>query len=162
MKVSQLTIYLWQLTFYNESPWDVIWGDLNVVHHCDVYNVGTVISYFFVSVVDNFVQNKIATARDAKIDRVVSKYEHAMLSKYPRARYVVGLDANFLIWPLQVGFTCFLYTRVNKSHDTNVCNYYIMFHFDTAIVQVLWINSCIIMSLYGYSIFILSSACRQR
>ena len=37
-----------------------------------------------------------------KIDDVVNAYKHALLAVFPRARYVVGLDARFLWLPLQM------------------------------------------------------------
>lgn len=39
--------------------------------------------------------------RSSKTSDVVDAYEEALLGRYPRARYVVGVDANFLFKPLQ-------------------------------------------------------------
>ncbi len=36
-----------------------------------------------------------------RIDDVVDAYEHALYSMFPRARYVVGFDANYIWLPLQ-------------------------------------------------------------
>jgi len=34
-------------------------------------------------------------------DSVVEAYEHALLGRFPRARYLVGRDAKFVYLPLQ-------------------------------------------------------------
>lgn len=39
--------------------------------------------------------------KSSKVSDVVDAYEEALLARHPRARYVVGLDANFLFLPLQ-------------------------------------------------------------
>ena len=36
-----------------------------------------------------------------RVDDVVDAYEHALLAKYPRARYVVGKDAKLLLLVIQ-------------------------------------------------------------
>jgi NAD(P)-dependent dehydrogenase (short-subunit alcohol dehydrogenase family) len=51
-------------------------------------------------VVDQLHQLQVMI-RSSKVSDVVDSYEDALLSRYPRARYVVGLDANFLFLPLQ-------------------------------------------------------------
>ena len=33
---------------------------------------------------------------------VVDAYEHAVVGKFPRGRYVVGNDAKFIFWPLSL------------------------------------------------------------
>ena len=35
------------------------------------------------------------------VDQVCAAYEHALLGRYPRARYVVGLDARLVMLPIQ-------------------------------------------------------------
>ena len=37
-----------------------------------------------------------------RLTDVIDAYEHALLGRFPRARYVVGFDANYLWWPLQM------------------------------------------------------------
>jgi len=37
----------------------------------------------------------------ASLTDVVDAYEHALLGRFPRARYLVGKDANYLFIPLQ-------------------------------------------------------------
>lgn len=48
----------------------------------------------------------------SKVDNVVKTYEHALLSKYPKSRYLVGLDAKLLYiasllptWLLDIALT---------------------------------------------------------
>ena len=41
-----------------------------------------------------------------RLDDVVDAYEHALLGRFPRARYVVGTDAKILWIPLANAPTC--------------------------------------------------------
>ena len=50
-------------------------------------------------VIDQF--RKVQAINSSRVNDVVDAYEEALLGRYPRARYVVGLDANFLFLPLQ-------------------------------------------------------------
>jgi len=53
-----------------------------------------------------------------KIDDVVNAYKHALLAVFPRARYVVGLDARFLWLPLQMlpeWMSDFILVKTNKD-----------------------------------------------
>ena len=36
-----------------------------------------------------------------KVEQVHSAFEHALLGRYPRARYVLGLDARLVLLPVQ-------------------------------------------------------------
>ena len=36
-----------------------------------------------------------------RLDDVVDAYKHALLSRYPRARYVVGKDTKYFVIPVQ-------------------------------------------------------------
>ena len=52
-----------------------------------------------------------------KIGDVVNAYKHALLAVFPRARYVVGLDARFLWLPLQMlpqWMSDFIFVKINK------------------------------------------------
>ena len=42
------------------------------------------------------------TKMDTRIDKVIDAYVHALIARYPRARYVVGNDANFILAPTTV------------------------------------------------------------
>ncbi|WAR25971.1 DR9C7-like protein [Mya arenaria] len=49
-----------------------------------------------------------------KIHKVVDAYEHAVLAKFPKPRYVVGLDANILfrlLWHLPEWLSDYLVSR---------------------------------------------------
>lgn len=44
---------------------------------------------------------KLLAVASKKPSDVVDAYEHALLGRYPRARYVVGKDANYIWLPIQ-------------------------------------------------------------
>ena len=51
-------------------------------------------------VIDQVHQMQVMVT-SSKMSDVVDAYEEALLGRYPRARYVVGLDAHLLWLPLQ-------------------------------------------------------------
>ncbi len=58
-------------------------------------------SRFFLAVVDQLAYNMVDKLASDRISDVVDAYEHALCSRFPRARYVVGKDAKFIFLPLQ-------------------------------------------------------------
>ena len=42
----------------------------------------------------------ISRFASTKLENVVDSYEHAVLSYYPRGRYLPGKDAKFIWWPI--------------------------------------------------------------
>jgi NAD(P)-dependent dehydrogenase (short-subunit alcohol dehydrogenase family) len=52
------------------------------------------------TVIDKDVNALLQVASDRLTD-VVDAYEHALLGRFPRARYLVGKDANYLFIPIQ-------------------------------------------------------------
>lgn len=46
--------------------------------------------------------NASTSMASRRLTAVVDVYEHALLGRYPRARYLVGYDAKYLFAPLQV------------------------------------------------------------
>lgn len=54
------------------------------------------------SIVQKNVETTINNMALEKTELVVDAYEHAMLGRFPRARYVIGGHAKFLFMPIQV------------------------------------------------------------
>jgi len=49
----------------------------------------------FVAVTTSFLANYDKPFRGGGVDDVVQAYEHALLARHPRARYLVGKDAEY-------------------------------------------------------------------
>ena len=64
-----------------------------------------------VPVVEKVLKGQMAEACAENLDPVMDAYEHAMLAKFPWARYPVGLDANYVLVPMTVCslIACVLY-----------------------------------------------------
>lgn len=54
----------------------------------------------YVSAVQFITSDLVQNRASLKLNEVIDAYEHALLGKYPRARYVVGADARFFDIPL--------------------------------------------------------------
>jgi nucleoside-diphosphate-sugar epimerase len=60
------------------------------------------IVFFFLFVAIQLVTGEtVSLYVSERIDDVVDAYEHALLAKYPRARYVIGNDAKYILLPIQ-------------------------------------------------------------
>ena len=53
------------------------------------------------SAVDLYAYKLVDKLGSDRISDVIDVYEHALCSRFPRARYVVGKDAKFIFLPLQ-------------------------------------------------------------
>ena len=66
---------------------------MNYIYNSCSYNV---------PVVEKILKGQLAKACAENLDPVMEAYEHAMLAKFPWARYPVGLDANYVLVPMTV------------------------------------------------------------
>ena len=55
----------------------------------------------FISAIKSLLQTFVSGIITDDISGVVNAYEHALLGKFPRARYIIGRDAKLLWLPLQ-------------------------------------------------------------
>ena len=76
-------------------------------YHCiisSIYSTSSFVNVFllwFVAAKTFFKDQILDKLASDRISDVVDAYEHALLGVFPRARYVVGLDARFFFMPLQ-------------------------------------------------------------
>lgn len=54
-----------------------------------------------ISAIDSYLDQVIPMIASKRIDDVIDAYEHALFAVRPRARYVLGFDANYFWLPVQ-------------------------------------------------------------
>ena len=56
--------------------------------------------FVYLAVIETELKEETRTG-SYRLSLVVDAYEHALLGRYPRARYLVGNDARYLLAPIQ-------------------------------------------------------------
>lgn len=63
-------------------------------------NANTCLPFLSVGLLDSR-RNENQRQGSARLSLVVDAYEHALLGRYPRTRYLVGINAKYIFAPLQ-------------------------------------------------------------